>query len=210
MANTDRHVAALLLESKAVILAPDKPFTWASGWQSPIYCDNRVTLSFPEMRDSIKEAFRTSIMEYFPGPDLIAGVATGAIAQGALVADSMELPFIYVRPSAKGHGRQNLIEGRMHPGQKVVVIEDLISTGGSSLKAVEALREAGAEVLGMVAIFSYGFELAAENFRTSGVSLLTLTNYHMLIETALETGAIQQDQVEMLKQWREDPSQWKG
>ena len=210
MADIDQQVAALLLQSKAIILEPAKPFTWASGWQSPIYCDNRVTLSFPEVRNFIKEAFRTSIVKQFETPDLIAGVATGAIAQGALVADIMNLPFVYVRPSAKDHGRQNLIEGRIQAGQKVVVVEDLISTGGSSLKAVEALREAGADVLGMVAIFSYGFELAAENFRKAGVDLHTLTNYHFLIETALDSGAIQQDQVEMLKQWREDPAQWKG
>jgi len=210
MAEIDQDVAGLLLKSKAVILEPTLPFTWASGWQSPIYCDNRVTLSYPEIRDYIKEAFRTSILQHYSAPDLIAGVATGAIAQGALVADLMNLPFVYVRPSAKGHGRQNLIEGRLQAGQKVVVVEDLISTGGSSLKAVEALREAGAEVLGMVAIFSYGFELAAENFRKAGVTLHTLTNYHILVESALESGAIQQDQVEMLKQWREDPAQWKG
>ncbi len=158
----------------------------------------------------IKEAFSTSLRDHFETPDLIAGVATGAIAQGALVADIMDLPFVYVRPSAKGHGRQNLIEGRLQAGQKVVVIEDLISTGGSSLKAVEALREAGADVLGMIAIFSYGFELAAENFRKAGVELHTLTSYHILIETALSTGYIQKDQVEMLKQWRKDPAQWRG
>jgi len=210
MAEIDRHVAALLLQSKAIILEPTKPFTWASGWQSPIYCDNRITLSFPEIRDFIKEAFRTSILKHFSGPDLIAGVATGAIAQGALVADSLNLPFVYVRPSAKEHGRQNLIEGRLSPGQKVVVVEDLISTGGSSLKAVEALRDAGAEVLGMVAIFSYGFELAADNFSKAGVDLRTLTNYHILIETALDSGAVQQDQVEMLQQWRKDPAAWQG
>ena len=210
MANTDRQVAALLLECKAVILQPENPFTWASGWQSPIYCDNRITLSYPEIREHIKEAFRASILKNFSSPDLIAGVATGAIAQGALVADAMSLPMVYVRPSAKGHGRQNLIEGRLEAGQKVVVVEDLISTGGSSLKAVEALREAGAEVMGMVAIFSYGFELAADNFLKAGVELHTLTNYHILVESALETGAIQQDQVEMLQQWRKDPSQWNG
>lgn len=209
MAEIEQDVAGFLLKSKAVILEPEKPFTWASGWQSPIYCDNRITLSYPEIRDYIKEAFKTSIQDHFESPDLIAGVATGAIAQGALVADSMNLPFVYVRPSAKGHGRQNLIEGRLSPGQKVVVVEDLISTGGSSLKAVEALREAGAEVLGMVAIFSYGFELAVENFRKAGVDLITLTNYHILIESALESGAIQQDQVKMLQQWRKDPAQWK-
>ena len=210
MADIDRHVAGLLLQCEAVILEPTKPFTWASGWQSPIYCDNRITLSYPEIREFIKEAFKTSIENHFDSPDLIAGVATGAIAQGVLVADIMNLPFVYVRPSAKGHGRQNLIEGRLSPGQKVVVVEDLISTGGSSLKAVEALREAGAEVLGMVAIFSYGFELAADNFLKAGVDLYTLTSYHKLIETALDSGAIQQDQVEMLQQWRKDPSQWRG
>ena len=210
MAEIDRHVADLLLSSKAIILEPSNPFTWASGWLSPIYCDNRVTLSYPETRDYIKEAFRTTIQKHFKSPDLIAGVATGAIAQGALVADIMNLPFVYVRPSAKEHGRQNLIEGRLQSGQKVVVVEDLISTGGSSLKAVEALREAGAEVLGMVAIFSYGFELAATNFREAGVELHTLTDYHVLLETALSTAYIQLDQVEMLKQWRKNPSQWKG
>ena len=210
MAETDQHVAALLLQSRAIILEPLKPFTWASGWKSPIYCDNRVTLSYPEIRDYIKEAFRKTILKDFESPDLIAGVATGAIAQGALVADSMGLPFVYVRPSAKEHGRQNLIEGRLEAGQRVLVVEDLISTGGSSLKAVEALRETGAEVLGMVAIFSYGFELAAENFRKAEVKLQTLTNYHTLIETALSTAYIQQDQVEMLQQWRKDPSQWNG
>ena len=210
MADIDRHVAGLLLQCKAVILEPTKPFTWASGWQSPIYCDNRITLSYPEIRDFIKETFKTSIENKFETPDLIAGVATGAIAQGALVADAMDLPMVYVRPSAKGHGRQNLIEGRLQAGQKVVVVEDLISTGGSSLKAVEALREAGAEVLGMVAIFSYGFELAADNFRKAGVELHTLTNYHILIESALQSGAVQQDQIEMLQQWRKDPGQWRG
>jgi orotate phosphoribosyltransferase len=208
MADTDRHIAGLLLQSKAIILEPAKPFIWASGWKSPIYCDNRVTLSYPETRNYIKESFRKTIMTHFGIPDLIAGVATGAIAHGALVADSMNLPFVYVRPSAKEHGRQNQIEGRLLPGQKVVVVEDLISTGGSSLKAVEALRQAGAVVLGMVAIFSYGFGLAANNFLKAGVQLYTLTNYHVLIETALSTGDIKQDQVAMLQQWREDPAHW--
>lgn len=210
MADIDRHVAGLLLQSKAIILEPAKPFTWASGWQSPIYCDNRVTLSFPEIRDFIKEAFRTIILNHFDAPDLIAGVATGAIAQGVLVADIMNLPFVYVRSSAKEHGRQNLIEGRLQPGQKVVVIEDLISTGGSSLKAVDTLRQAGATVLGMAAIFSYGFEVATDNFREANVELHTLTNYHILIETALAAGDIQQDQVKLLQQWREDPAGWQS
>lgn len=208
MAEIDQFVANLLLKCKAVILEPEKPFTWASGWKSPIYCDNRITLSFPEVRDYIKEAFRTSIDMHFKKPDLIAGVATGAIAQGALVADLMNLPFVYVRPSAKEHGRQNLIEGQLKKGQKVVVVEDLISTGGSSLKAVEALREAGADVLGMVAIFSYGFELAARNFKKAGVELHTLTDYHVLIESALDSGQVKQAQLELLRQWRKDPARW--
>ncbi len=210
MADIDRQVAAMLLQSKAIILEPAKPFSWASGWQSPIYCDNRITLSYPEIRNYIKEAFCARIQDRFKELEIIAGVATGAIAQGALVADAMNLPFVYVRPSAKEHGRQNLIEGRILPGQKVVVVEDLISTGGSSLKAVNALRNAGAEVLGMVAIFSYGFEVAISNFRASEVDLYTLTDYHILIETALATGYIQQTQVEMLQQWREQPATWKG
>ena len=209
MAEINRKVAGLLLQSKAIILEPAKPFTWASGWLSPIYCDNRVTLSFPDIRTYIKEAFAQVIQANFPAPDLIAGVATGAIAQGVLVAEAMDLPFVYVRPSAKGHGRQNLIEGRLEAGQKVVVVEDLISTGGSSLKAVEALREAGAEVAGMVAIFSYGFPLAEDNFAKAGVDLLTLTDYHSLIETAVESGEILPGQVELLKEWRKDPANWK-
>ena len=210
MADIDRQVAAMLLQSKAIILEPAKPFTWASGWQSPIYCDNRITLSYPEIRNYIKEAYCACIQARFNTPEIIAGVATGAIAQGALVADAMNLPFVYVRPSAKEHGRQNLIEGRILPGQRVVVVEDLISTGGSSLKAVKALRNAGAEVLGMVAIFSYGFEVALSNFRASEVDLYTLTDYHILLETALATGYIHQNQVEMLQQWREQPATWKG
>ena len=208
MTDIKRNVAGYLLESKAIILQPAKPFTWASGWQSPIYCDNRVTLSFPRIRDYIKDAFAQIINTHFPGPDVIAGVATGAIAQGALVADTMNLPLVYVRASAKEHGRKNMVEGRIIPGQKVVVIEDLVSTGGSSLKAVEALREAGAEVMGMVAIFSYGFSIAEDNFRQAGIELLTLTDYHTLIKIALESGDIQQEQVDLLQQWRKDPSTW--
>jgi orotate phosphoribosyltransferase len=203
-----RTVAAYLLQSKAVILEPASPFTWASGWHSPIYCDNRVTLSYPEVRDYIKKSFAEVIHTHFPNPDVIAGVATGAIAQGALVADAMNLPMVYVRASAKEHGRKNLVEGRILPGQKVVVVEDLISTGGSSLKAVEALRESGTEVLGMVAIFSYGFQVATDNFKKAGIQLHTLSDYHTLIEMALESGDIQSEQVEMLRQWRKDPSTW--
>lgn len=210
MTEIERRTAVHLLESKAVILQPADPFTWASGWKSPIYCDNRVTLSYPEVRGYIKEAFKQTILDQFGSPDLIAGVATGAIAQGALVADMMDLPMIYVRASAKGHGRQNLIEGRLEAGQRVVVVEDLVSTGGSSLKAVEAIREAGAVVEGMVAIFTYGFPVSAEAFKEAGVKLQTLSNYNALIEMALETGYIKESQVEVLSAWRKEPSQWKG
>ena len=210
MTEIERKTAVHLLESKAVILQPTDPFTWASGWKSPIYCDNRVTLSYPKVRDYIKEAFKQTILDQFGSPDLIAGVATGAIAQGALVADQMQLPMIYVRAAAKGHGRQNLIEGRLEPGQRVVVVEDLVSTGGSSLKAVEAIREAGAVVQGMVAIFTYGFPVAAEAFKEAGVKLFTLSNYNVLIDIALETGYIRECQVEVLAKWREEPSAWKS
>jgi orotate phosphoribosyltransferase len=210
MSDTDKHLAGLLLQSKSIILEPAKPFTWASGWKSPIYCDNRITLSYPDIRNYIKESFRTLILKHFGVPDLIAGVATGAIAQGALVADLMNLPFVYVRPAAKEHGRQNQIEGRLQKGQKVVVVEDLISTGGSSLKAVESLRQAGSAVLGMVAIFSYGFGVASDNFKKAGVELHTLTNYHILLETALSSGDVKPDQVKLLQKWREDPAHWQG
>ena len=208
MADIKRKVAGYLLQSKAIILEPTKPFIWASGWHSPIYCDNRITLSYPEIRTNLKEIFVKTIGDFFPAPDVIAGVATGAIAQGALVAEKMNLPFIYVRSSVKEHGRKNRVEGRIVPGQKVVVVEDLVSTGGSSLKAVEALREAGAEVIGMVAIFSYGFQVAVDNFSNAGIELVTLTDYNSLIQTALESGDIKQEQVEMLQQWRKDPSTW--
>jgi orotate phosphoribosyltransferase len=210
MADMKRKTAGYLLQSKAIILDPAKPFTWASGWLSPIYCDNRVTLSFPEIRDHIKGAFRDSILEHYGKPGLIAGVATGAIAQGALVADLMELPFIYVRGSAKGHGRQNQVEGRMEPGRKVVVVEDLVSTGGSSLRAVEAIRKAGGVVTGMVSVFTYGFPVAGEAFRKAGVQLVALCDYHTLIGMAVETGYISSADAEILEQWRRDPSAWKG
>ena len=210
MAEIKRDVAGFLLQSKAIILEPAKPFTWASGWLSPIYCDNRVTLSFPEIRNYIKKAFVSTIRAGFEPPDLIAGVATGAIAQGALVADEMGLPFIYVRPSAKEHGRQNLVEGRLEPGRKVMVVEDLVSTGGSSLKAVEAIREAGGVVTGMVAIFSYGFQVAVDRMEEAGIRFETLTDYSTMIQMALVSGYIREGEVELLEQWREDPAGWKG
>ena len=203
-------ISQYLLQSKAVKLEPSKPFTWASGWKSPIYCDNRITLSFPDIRTAIRDAFVEKIKQQYPEVEVIAGVATGAIAQGALVAEAMNLPFIYVRSAPKKHGMENLIEGIVHPGQKVVVIEDLVSTGGSSLQAVEALRKAEAEVLGMVAIFTYGFPSAEENFKAVHCKLATLTNYMELLDLAVETGYIKADQLNILKQWRQNPGEWQG
>ncbi|RPI41216.1 MAG: orotate phosphoribosyltransferase [Bacteroidetes bacterium] len=208
MTDTARTVAGHLLQSKAIILEPSKPFTWASGWISPVYCDNRITLSYPRIRDYIRDTFVDTILREFGEPGLIAGVATGAIAQGALVADRMGLPFAYVRPSAKDHGRQNLVEGRITPGDRVVVVEDLVSTGGSSLRAVGAIRELGARVLGMAAIFSYGFGTAAEQFDEAGVELVTLTDYETMVGMAIETGYITGKEAEILQQWRKDPAGW--
>ena len=208
MENIAKKTAEYLLQIKAIKLQPSNPFTWASGWKSPIYCDNRKTLSFPEVRSYIRDSFSTLISDLYPGADLIAGVATGAIAHGALVADKLNMPFIYVRSEAKEHGLGNQIEGSFKPGQKVVVIEDLISTGGSSLNAVKALREAGCNVLGMVAIFTYEFKKADDGFKAEKCALNTLSNYSVLIETALNTGFIGQSEVDTLKKWRVDPSVW--
>jgi orotate phosphoribosyltransferase len=203
-----KRTAQYLLQSKAIMLEPSKPFTWASGWKSPIYCDNRRTLSFPEIRSYIKEELILLVKAMYPGVDVIAGVATGGIAQGALVADELELPFVYVRPAPKGHGMENLIEGSLEAGKKVVVIEDLISTGNSSLNAVEALRQAGCDVLGMVAIFTYGFGLAEENFANAQCPLNTLTNYQELLVLAKESGYIKEQDVPLLEKWRTSPSTW--
>jgi orotate phosphoribosyltransferase len=208
MENSAKKIAEYLLQIKAIKLQPSNPFTWASGWKSPIYCDNRRTLSFPAVRSFIRDSFAGLIEELYPQAELIAGVATGAIAHGALVADKMELPFIYVRSEAKEHGLGNQIEGFFHKGQKVVVVEDLISTGGSSLNAVKALREAGCDVLGMVAIFTYEFQKAADGFASAGCQLNTLCNYSTLIETAVVAGYISSEEVETLKKWRIDPSSW--
>jgi orotate phosphoribosyltransferase len=208
MSSSDNLIPQFLLQSKAIKLEPAKPFTWASGWKSPIYCDNRITLSFPGIRDSIRDAFCTKILQLYPNVEAIAGVATGAIAQGALIADKLKLPFIYVRSTPKKHGTENLIEGLITPGQKVVVIEDLISTGGSSLQAVEALRNSEIEVLGMMAIFTYGFPVAEKNFQEHSVTLHTLTNYLELLDLALNTGYIQLDQLDILQQWRKNPDTW--
>ncbi len=208
MKTLDRILAEKLLKISAIKLQPANPFTWASGWNSPIYTDNRKTLSYPEVRNFIKVELCRVIMESFGTPDAIAGVATGAIAQGALVANSLGLPYVYVRSTPKDHGLENLIEGDLTPGQKVVVIEDLVSTGGSSLKAVEAIRNAGCEVVGMAAIFTYEFPVAVEAFKKAGVKLVTLSNYNALISAALETGFIHEDYVETLREWRKNPSEW--
>jgi orotate phosphoribosyltransferase len=205
---TRREIAENLLQSKAIKLQPASPFTWASGWKSPIYCDNRKTLSYPETRGAIRDAYVHCIEANFPRPDVIAGVATGAIAQGALVAEAMGLPFIYIRSAAKGHGMKNLIEGHYEPGQNVLVIEDLISTGGSSLKAIDALLEAGCKVLGMVATFTYGFNESARRFEEYQLKVECLTDYDTLLEHALELGKISEIELPVLRQWREDPANW--
>lgn len=205
---TGKKIAQTLLQIKAIKLSPANPFTWASGWRSPIYCDNRKTLSFPEARREIYEAFATLIGEKYPQAEVIAGVATGAIACGVLAAEELGKPFIYVRSAPKDHGMANQVEGYFEPGAKVVVVEDLISTGGSSLKAVEALRAAGCEVLGMVAIFTYGFPTAAENFERAGVQLDTLSDYNTLIELAAEQDYIRPEEMETLREWRKAPDVW--
>jgi len=203
-------IASDLLKIKAIQLNKNQPFTWSSGWKSPIYCDNRMSLSFPETRTYIKKALAEACKKYFPDVQSIAGVATAGIPQGALVADEMDIPFIYVRSSPKGHGMENLIEGKVSPGQKVVVLEDLVSTGGSSLKAVEALKGAGYEVLGMLAIFTYGFPLADKNFENAGIQLHCLSNYSVMLEKAKELGYVNQEDLASLEQWRKDPANWKG
>jgi orotate phosphoribosyltransferase len=208
MGNFAKKTAEYLMQIKAIKLQPSNPFTWASGWKSPIYCDNRKTLSFPEVRSFIRDSFASMIKDLYPQAQLIAGVATGAIAHGALVSDKLDLPFIYVRSGAKEHGLGNQIEGYYEKGQKVVVIEDLISTGGSSLNAVSALRESGCEVLGMVAIFTYEFKKASDAFDSEKCRLDTLSNYSVLVETALKTGYIGQAEVDTLKNWRVDPANW--
>lgn len=208
MKDSSKKTAGFLLQINAIKLQPSNPFTWASGWKSPIYCDNRKTLSYPEVRSFIRDAFSSLVTELYPDAQLIAGVATGAIAHGVLVAEKLGLPFIYVRSGAKEHGLGNQIEGYYEKGQKVVVIEDLISTGGSSLNAVTALREAGCEVAGMLAIFTYEFKKAADAFLASGCKLNTLSSYSVLIDEAVKTGYIGQSEVETLKKWREDPASW--
>lgn len=201
--------ASKLLEIKAIKLQPNNPFTWASGWKSPFYCDNRKTLSYPRLRNFVKLEICHAIIDNFPEVEAIAGVATGAIPQGALVADELNLPFVYVRSKPKDHGLENLIEGELETGAKVVVIEDLISTGGSSLKAVEAIRKYGCDVIGMVAAYTYGFPVAEKAFSDAGVKLITLTDYDHVVEQAVATGYIKESDVEVLHQWRKDPANWK-
>ncbi|MCQ2217723.1 MAG: orotate phosphoribosyltransferase [Paludibacteraceae bacterium] len=208
MKNLEKLIAEKLLKIKAIKVQPSNPFTWASGWKSPIYCDNRKTLSYPEIRTLIKIELARLVREMYDDVDVIAGVATGAIAQGAMVAEELGLPFVYVRSSPKDHGLENLIEGDLKPGQKVVVIEDLISTGGSSLKAVEALRKDGCEVIGMLAIFTYGFPVAAEKFKEAKVELTTLSNYQAVLQHMLDSKQIGEMEMETLQEWRKNPSEW--
>jgi orotate phosphoribosyltransferase len=206
--DTAEKTAELLLQINAIKLNPSNPFLWASGWKSPIYCDNRLTLSFPAIRNFIRDEFSKQIQEIYGKPDVIAGVATGAIGIGILVAEVLGLPFVYVRPEPKKHGRQNQIEGFLQKGQTVIVIEDLISTGNSSLQAVEALKEAGANVKGMIAIFSYGFATAEENFKNANVNLNTLSNYEHLLNLAVEKQYITEKELTTLQEWRKNPANW--
>ena len=206
--NTAKKTAEILLQINAIKLNPKNPFTWASGWKSPIYCDNRIILSYPHIRVYVREQISKQINELYGKPDLIAGVATGAIGIGMLVADIMNLPFIYVRPNSKKHGRKNQIEGYFSEGQSVVVIEDLISTGNSSLVAVEALREANLIVKGLISIFTYGFPISYENFNSNKVELYTLSSYDVLLEQALEIKYINDDEFKVLNEWKQNPSEW--
>jgi orotate phosphoribosyltransferase len=206
--NTAKKTAEVLLHINAIKLNPKTPFNWASGWKSPIYCDNRIVLSYPAIRNYVKSELAKKLEEAYGKPDVIAGVATGAIGIGALVAEELGLPFVYVRPEPKKHGRKNQIEGHLEKGQNVVVVEDLISTGKSSLAAVDALKSSGATVKGMVAVFSYGFEIAKNNFDKKGLDLYTLSNYKNLLEQALDTGFINEKELEILSKWNANPSDW--
>jgi len=208
MKTLEQILAKKLLKIKAVKLQPANPFVWASGWKSPIYCDNRKTLSYPSLRNFIKLELARTIIENFENVTTIAGVATGAIAQGAMVAEELNLPFVYIRSTPKDHGLENLIEGDLKPGAKVVVIEDLISTGGSSLKAVEAVRDAGCDVIGMVAIFTYGFSVSEEQFKEAKVKWIALCNYDAILDEALRTDYIDESEIKTLQEWRKDPGRW--
>ncbi|GAB2535316.1 orotate phosphoribosyltransferase [Rufibacter soli] len=205
---TAAQIAAYLLETQAVQLRPEQPFLWSSGWNSPIYCDNRVTLSYPHIRSFIKKALAQAVKAHFEGVQAIAGVATAGIAQGALVADLLDLPYLYVRPEPKSHGMGNQIEGKLEKGQRIVLIEDLVSTGGSSLKAAKAVQSAGGEVIGMAAIFTYGFSQADANFAAANIPTVCLSNYNALLETAAQQGYISKDAIATLEQWRQSPETW--
>lgn len=208
MHDVQKLTAEKLLRIKAIKLQPSNPFTWASGWKSPIYCDNRKLMSYPAIRNFIKVEFARLILEKYPQVDAIAGVATGAIAPGVLVADLLGLPFVYIRATPKDHGLENLIEGDLKPKQKVVVIEDLVSTGGSSLKAVEAIRRDGSDVLGMVAVFTYGFPLALQSMQDARVELTTLCDYDAILDEAVATDYIDESELKTLQDWRRNPDQW--
>ena len=206
---TAGKIASLLLEVEAIKLNYKNPFTWSSGWKSPIYCDNRLALSYPKIRTLIKDILANTIKTNFGQAEYIAGVATAGVPQGALVADALDLPYIYVRPKPKDHGMGNLIEGRIEKGKKVVLIEDLISTGGSSLKAAQALKEAGFNVLGMVAIFTYGFDVAEKNFKEAGIPLVCLSDFNHMLKEAVDKKYLDEDQLIYVKSWRVDPANWK-
>jgi len=208
MKTLEQSLAKKLLQIRAIKLQPFNPFVWASGWQSPIYCDNRKTLSHPAVRNFIKLELARTIIENYENVEVIAGVATGAIAQGAMVADALNLPFVYIRSTPKDHGLENLIEGDLKPDAKVVIIEDLISTGGSSLKAVEAVRNAGCQVVGMAAIFTYGFPIAVEKFKEAKVKLITLCNYDVVLDEALKINYIDESEIKTLQEWQKDPANW--
>lgn len=206
---TAANVAAMLLQIQAIKLNTEKPFTWSSGWKSPIYCDNRLSLSYPEIRRAICDGLVDAVKNHFPSVESIAGVATAGIAQGALVSEALNLPFLYVRPKPKDHGMENLIEGKITKGQKVVVVEDLVSTGGSSLKAAQALKDAGFDVVGMVCIFNYGFDVAEQNFKAANLPLVSLSDYSFLINYARAQKSVTEEQIVSLKAWRVDPANWK-
>lgn len=206
---TAANVAAMLLQIQAIKLNTEKPFTWSSGWKSPIYCDNRLSLSFPDIRRAICSGLVDAVKKHFPSTESVAGVATAGIAQGALVSESLNLPFLYVRPKPKDHGMENLIEGKITKGQKVVVVEDLVSTGGSSLKAAQALKDAGFDVVGMVCIFNYGFDVAEQNFKAANLPLVSLSDYSFLINYARAQKSVTEEQIVSLKAWRVDPANWK-
>ena len=208
MKTLDQILAKKLLKIKAVKLQPANPFTWASGWKSPIYCDNRKTLSYPSLRNFIKLELARMIIENFENVTAIAGIATGAIAQGAMVAEELNLPFVYIRSAPKDHGLENLIEGDLKPKSKVVVIEDLISTGGSSMKAIEAVRSAGCDVVGMIAIFTYGFSISEDKFKEAKVKWIALCNYDAILDEALKTDYIDESEIKILQEWRKNPAQW--